>query len=288
VSTVRLTCVEVRFDRRVVVDCLELLLSPGQWTCIIGPNGAGKSSLLGAIAGTVASLGSITFDGVEAETLRPRARARTLALVPQKPVLPEGMTVHDYVLLGRNPFIAPFAVESAVDLNAVDAILRRLDLHLMAQRRLETLSGGETQRAVLARALTQEAPVLLLDEPTSALDLGHGVQVLELVDELRRERGLTVLSAMHDLSLAAQFADELVLLDHGQVVAAGSPTDVLTADVLSAVYGTTIEVVQTDHGPLVVPLRSHFRQRADSNPQADEGLGLAEGVALKEVGAQRQ
>jgi iron complex transport system ATP-binding protein len=250
VSTVRLTCVEVRFDGRVVVDCLELLLTPGQWTCIIGPNGAGKSSLLGAIAGTVASLGSITFDDVEAATLRPRARARTLALVPQKPVLPEGMTVHDYVLLGRNPFIAPFAVESAIDLTAVDAILHRLDLHSMAQRRLETLSGGETQRAVLARALTQEAPVLLLDEPTSALDLGHGVQVL------------TVLSAMHDLSLAAQFADELVLLDHGQVVAAGSPTDVLTADVLSAVYGTTIEVVQTDHGPLVVPLRSQLRQTA--------------------------
>jgi iron complex transport system ATP-binding protein len=257
-TTVLLTCVEVHFGGRAVVDCLELALRPGRWTCVIGPNGAGKSSLLGAIAGTVPSLGSVTFDGVEATSLRPRARARAMAVVPQKPILPEGMTVHDYVLLGRNPFIAPFGVEGAGDLAAVDAILGRLDLHDMAQRSLETLSGGELQRAVLARALTQEAPVLLLDEPTSALDLGHGVQVLELVDELRHERRLTVLSAMHDLSLAAQFADELVLLNEGHVVAAGPPSEVLTADVLSAVYGTSVQVVIGDHGPIVVPVRARL------------------------------
>jgi iron complex transport system ATP-binding protein len=256
--TIQLTCVEVRFGAKTVVDCLGLTLQPGQWTCVIGPNGAGKSSLLGAVAGTVPALGAIAFDGVDVATMKPRLRARTLAFVPQKPLLPDGMTVHDYVLLGRNPFIAPFGVESATDLLAVDAVLGRLDLRDFTRRSLETLSGGEMQRVVLARALAQEAPVLLLDEPTSALDLGHGVQVLELVDELRRERGLTVLSAMHDLSLAAQFADELVLLDHGQVVATGAPADVLTAEVLSQVYGAEIEVIATDHGPLVVPLRSRL------------------------------
>jgi iron complex transport system ATP-binding protein len=254
-TTVGLVCVEVHFGRQKVVDCLELNLRPGHWTCVIGPNGAGKSSLLGAIAGTVPFLGSITFDGTESATLRHRTRARTVAVVPQKPIVPDDMTVHDYVLLGRNPFIARFSVEGAADLNAVEYMLRRLDLSDFANRRLATLSGGELQRAVLARALTQEAPVLLLDEPTSALDLGHSVQVLELVDELRRERSLTVLSAMHDLSLAAQFADDLVLLDHGHVVAMGPPADVLTTDLLSPVYGTAVHVVASENGPIVVPLR---------------------------------
>jgi iron complex transport system ATP-binding protein len=254
-TTVGLVCVEVHFGRQKVVDCLELNLRPGHWTCLIGPNGAGKSSLVGAIAGTVPFLGSITFDGIESATLRHRARARTVAVVPQKPIVPDDMTVHDYVLLGRNPFIARFSLEGAADLRAVEHILHRLDLDEFTHRRLATLSGGELQRAVLARALTQEAPVLLLDEPTSALDLGHSVQVLELVDELRRERGLTVMSTMHDLSLAAQFADDLVLLNHGRVVATGTPTDVLTTERLNPVYGTSIHVVANEHGPIVLPLR---------------------------------
>ena len=255
-TAIDLVCVEVRFEARAVVDCIELTLKPGHWTCVIGPNGAGKSSLLGAIAGVVPYLGSIEFDGSPSAALRPRQRARTVALVPQQPEVPFDMTVMDYVLLGRTAFIKRFGVESSTDLAAASDLIDRLDLNDMTDRSLGTLSGGELQRAVLARALAQEAPVLLLDEPTSALDLGHAVQVLELVDELRRERNLTVLSAMHDLSLAAQFADELVLMQHGQVLAQGSPADVCTAHVLSQVYGTSIDVLETDHGPVVVPRRS--------------------------------
>jgi iron complex transport system ATP-binding protein len=255
-TSIDLLCVEVHFGPRAVVDCLELALKPGHWTCVIGPNGAGKSSLLGAIAGVVPYLGSITFDSTPAAALKPRQRARTVALVPQQPEVPTDMPVIDYVLLGRTAHIKRFGIETAADIDAAHFLLHRLDLADMAHRSLGTLSGGELQRAVLARALAQEAPVLLLDEPTSALDLGHAVQVLELVDELRRERDLTVLSAMHDLSLAAQFADELVLMQHGKMLAQGSPTDVCTAAVLSQVYGASIDVLETADGPVVVPRRA--------------------------------
>src|SRR3712207_5983642 len=138
------------------------------------------------------------------------------------------MAVLDYVMLGRTPHISPLGRESAADLAVVDSVLRRLELLPFAGRMLSTLSGGERQRAFLARALAQEAPLLLLDEPTSALDIGHQQDVLELVDELRRDSALTVLATMHDLSVAGEYADRLVLMAGGRVVAAGPPREVLT------------------------------------------------------------
>ena len=149
--------------------------------------------------------------------------AQLVAYVPQKPELPAEMTVADYILLGRSPHIGYFGVEKAEGPPLCAALLERLDLAHMAGAPLATLSGGELQRLVLARALAQEAPVLLLDEPTSALDLGRRVDALEIVDALRREHGLTVLSAMHDLTLAGQFADRLILLAEGEVAASGTP-----------------------------------------------------------------
>src|SRR5206468_2498861 len=145
-------------------------------------------------------------------------------------VVPVGMSVLDYVLLGRTPYIAPLGRESRADLDAVQAVLERLDLTGFAARPLERLSGGERQRVILARALAQGATLLLLDEPTTALDIGHQQEVLELVDELRRDRGLTVLASMHDLSVAGEYADRLVLLSRGRVVAAGTPREVLTEE----------------------------------------------------------
>jgi len=186
--------------------------------------------------------------------LRRRRLARLVAYVPQLPGLPPEMTVGDYVLLGRTPHIGYLRMETAADRQICAGLLDRLELSPMAGRILATLSGGELQRVVLARALAQEAPVLLLDEPTSALDLGRRVDALELIDELRRERSLTVLSAVHDLTLAGQFADRLLLLDQGRVAATGPPADVLRDDVLTPRFGPGIHVMTTD-GTLVVVSR---------------------------------
>ncbi|HEX9030321.1 MAG TPA: ABC transporter ATP-binding protein, partial [Streptosporangiaceae bacterium] len=165
---------------------------------------------------------------------------------------PPEMTGADYVLLGRTPHIGYFGVESDADRRICLDLLDRMELSHMAGRRLATMSGGEAQRLVLARALAQEAPILLLDEPTSALDLGRRVDALELVDELRRERSLTVLSAIHDLTLAGQFADRLVLLSGGQIAAAGTPAEVLRDDLLSDTFGAGVQVLRTADGALAV------------------------------------
>jgi cobalamin transport system ATP-binding protein len=163
--------------------------------------------------------------------------------------------VIDYVLLGRTPYIPALASESQTDLDAVNEVLDRLDLHRFAGRRLESLSGGERQRVFLARALAQGARLLLLDEPTSALDIGHQQDVLELVDKLRRDRGLTVLATMHDLSIAGEYAERMVLMAEGTVVAAGTPRDVLTQELLAQHYQAQVRVIDGEQGPLVVPVR---------------------------------
>ena len=166
------------------------------------------------------------------------------------------MTTRDYVTLGRTPHRPLLAAPRAVDRQVVADVMDRLELGRLAGRPLATLSGGEQQRAVLARALAQQPRVLLLDEPTAALDLGHAQQVLDLVDRLRRQDGLTVVSTLHDLTLAGQYADRLALLSEGRVVAEGSPAEVLTAQALRTHYGARAEVVHGPSGLAVLPVRS--------------------------------
>jgi iron complex transport system ATP-binding protein len=253
VSTVlELERVGVRYGGRPAVRAVSESVGAGEWVALIGPNGAGKSSLLRAIAQLVQHEGEVRVAGAALARLSRRRRAQLVAYVPQQPELPAGMSVFDYTLLGRTPHIGYFGVESAADRRHCAELLDQLGLREFADRLLVTLSGGELQRVVLARALAQEAPVLLLDEPTSALDLGRRVDALELVDELRRDRGLTVLSAMHDLTLAAQFADRLVLLSAGGVVATGTPHEVLDEAVLSACFGARVRVLRDDDGQLLV------------------------------------
>jgi iron complex transport system ATP-binding protein len=241
------------------LDQVSLAVEPGQWWAVIGPNGAGKSTLLKAVAGLVPYRGSITFGTGPApagELGSARNRARVVAYLPQRPVLPPGMTLIEYALLGRTAHLGWFASEGQADREIASDVIDRLQLGGLAARPVTDLSGGEIQRAVLARALAQQSPLLLLDEPTSALDLGHQIAVLELVDELRRERGLTVVSAMHDLSAAARFADRLALLDRGSVTSTGRPGEVLTEAALSGLYRSTIEVLAGSDGrPVVVSLR---------------------------------
>ena len=251
-SSVRLEAVSVSYDRRVALAPFTSDVRSGEWLCFIGPNGAGKSSLLRAIAGLVPHDGVIAVDGSPLAIRSARRRATLVAYVPQSPVMPDDMTGFEYVLLGRSPYVSYFGHESRHDRAMVDTVLDRLDLDPFADRKLGTLSGGERQRLVIARALAQEAPVLLLDEPTSALDIGHQQQALELVDRLRQENGLTVLSAMHDLTLAGLYADRLALLHEGHLVAMGDAAHVLRSETLSEFYGASVTVHQESDGTVVV------------------------------------
>jgi iron complex transport system ATP-binding protein len=256
VSAISLRSVSVTLDGKRIVDDVDLEIADGEWVTLIGPNGAGKSTLLRAIAGLAPFGGAIALDGDPLERLRRRQVAQRLAFVPQSPLLPPDMAVREYVLLGRTPYIGPFASESRRDVAAARRALDRLELGPFADRRLHTLSGGEQQRVVLARALAQEAPLLLLDEPTTALDIGRQQQALELVAELRAHGPLTVLSAMHELTLALQYADRLALLSGGRLVACGAPAEIATEPLLSEHYAADVQVIENGDGPVaVVPRR---------------------------------
>jgi len=251
-SSISFECLNVRYGGEQAVYALTDQVRPGEWLCLIGPNGAGKSSVLRAVAGLVPYRGTILVDGTPLAARSPRRRAALVAYVPQSPMMPDDMTGFEYVLLGRNPYVSYFGSETRHDRAQVADVLERLDLHQFSDRRLGTLSGGERQRLVIARAVAQEAPILLLDEPTSALDIGHQQQALELVDRLRQEHGLTVVSAMHDLTLAGLYADRLSLLHRGHVVATGPAAHVLRPETLSEFYGVSVSVHHEPDGTVVV------------------------------------
>jgi iron complex transport system ATP-binding protein len=245
----------VELGKRPILADVTLDVPEGGWVCVIGPNGAGKTTLVHAIAGLVPRTGSVRLWGRPVEELGRRERARRVALVPQLPAIPESFTVEQYVLLGRTPHLGVLAAEGQRDLEAVASALERLDLGWAAGRRLETLSGGELRRAVIARAIAQDTSLLLLDEPTIGLDIAQQLRVLELVEELRSAGGLTVISTMHDLTLAGRFAQRFALLSEGRVVAEGTRAEVLLPHVIAEHYGARVGVI--DDGSLgwaVVPL----------------------------------
>ncbi len=270
-AMVELGAVTVRFDGRPAIDAVTASVGRGEWVGLIGANGAGKTTLLKAVAGLVDHDGEVRVGGKPSSGLGRRERARSVAYVPQSPELPADMSVFDYTLLGRTPHIAYFAVESKTDLAHCTDLLDRLGLAALATRPLATLSGGERQRVVLARALAQEAPVLLMDEPTSALDLSHRMEALEIVDELRREWDLTVVSALHDLTLAGQFADRLLLMADGTVAAFGTPAEVLDETVLGEAFHCAVRIIRTDDGELVIVPRRTSPRRGGPAHTGDVG-----------------
>ncbi|HEV8297549.1 MAG TPA: ABC transporter ATP-binding protein [Acidimicrobiales bacterium] len=253
--------VSVRLDGNLLLDRVSLRVEPAEWLGVIGPNGAGKSTLLRAVAGLVACTGRVELCGEPLDSLAPRARAQRVALVPQVPLVPAGITVADYVLLGRTPHLGRFAFERRSDLDVVSTVLDALDLQRFAGRRVDSLSGGERQRALLGRALAQEAPILLLDEPTTSLDIGHQQDVLELIDELRRTRNLAVVTTMHDLTLAGRYPHRLLLLANGVVITSGPSDNVLTEEHLAQHYGASVRILRDEHGIIVVPYRATREDR---------------------------
>lgn len=237
--------VGVRIGHRDVLRDVDVEVQAGEWVALIGPNGAGKTTLLRAVADLSPHSGQVLIDGQP-------SNARNVAMVVQSPILPDRMTVAEYTLLGRTAHVGRAGREIHRDHEVVASVLECLGLLAFADRYVTSLSGGEAQRVVIARALAQQTGVLLLDEPTSALDLGHRDAVLTLIDELRRNDHLAVVAAMHDLTSAAVYADRLVLIADGVVVASGCPADVLRDDVLSAAYGAPLRVRDVDGVPIVL------------------------------------
>jgi iron complex transport system ATP-binding protein len=241
-------------DGRRIIDDVSVDFPARQWSAIIGRNGAGKTTLLRALCGLQPHTGTVTLDGIPVRRMNGKVRATTIAYAPQRPPLPVDISVREYIALGRHRAARLFA-PLPVDAPEVSRALLDVDLAHLADRPLGTLSGGEQQRAALAQCIAQDAAVLFLDEPTASLDLGHQQEVLDHIDALRLERGLTVVSVLHDLNLAGQYAQHLVLMDEGRVVAAGAPGDVLTDDALATHFHVRAKVTPTPHGPLVQMIR---------------------------------
>lgn len=250
-SIISISGLTVDLGNQRILDGVDLNIDAGEWITIIGPNGAGKTTMLRSLLGTVGHTGTIELDGTQ--PTKPIERARRLAYVPQSPVIPGGMLVGDYVLLGRTPHRGVFGRDSDTDCNIAMDVLTRLDLADFTMREVGSLSGGERQRVVLARALAQQADIVLLDEPTTALDLGHQQDVLDLVESLRRDRGLTVVATLHDLTLAARYGDRIAVLSGGRIVETGPPSAVLTAATIAEHFGATVRIIDDPDGPVIVP-----------------------------------
>lgn len=235
--------VHFSYGNGLVLQGMELSIRPGERVGLLGPNGSGKTTLIRLAGGALApSRGQIQVDGREVHRYPRRQLARKLAVVPQELHVPFAFTVLDMVLLGRTPFLPAFAAETEVDRAMARRCMELTETLDLANRPFNELSGGERQRVVLAMALAQEPKLLLLDEPTVHLDISHQVQMLELVQRLNREEGITVLATMHDLNLAALYFPRLVLMHRGRVVADGAPSEVLQPRHLEAVFGGHVQV----------------------------------------------
>lgn len=227
----------------------------GEVLALIGPNGAGKSTIIRAASGLIPFTGSVCTNGDDFHTLDPMQRAKYVAVVPQAISLPPAFTVWETVLMGRTPYLGFLGNASSHDEKLVRQALARVNALSLSDRRVGELSGGEAQRILLARALCQSTPILLLDEPTAHLDLQYQVSLLELIRELAHKENLAVLIALHDLNLAARYADRVALLVGGKLDAIGTPRDVLTPEKISNAYCLPVQVVEHpfEDSPLVLP-----------------------------------
>ena len=240
-----------------VLDGLDLSVGEGELVGVVGPNGSGKTTLMRLISGVLEpSSGRIRLGGVDAATLSSSERARLVSVVPQDSQLPLGFSVLELVLMGRNPHLKLLQWEGDSDLEVATQAMKLTETLDLAERSLGALSGGERQRAVVAMALAQQAPLLLLDEPTSSLDLAHQTGIMDLVKSVQEKRGGGVLVAMHDLTLAAQYCSRIVMLADGRSYAEGLPRDVLTREVISKVYGAEVFILSHPRGgtPVVLPV----------------------------------
>jgi iron complex transport system ATP-binding protein len=233
----------VSYGSRRILHDISLEVQSGEVLALIGPNGAGKSTLIRAVSGVIPYVGHIRPNGDDVSSLSTQQRARYIATVPQAVALPPAYTVWETVLFGRTPYLGFLGQPSQADEDIARQALARVSALPFAERRVGELSGGEQQRVLLARALCQATPILLLDEPTAHLDLQYQVNILELVSELAHKDHLAVLVALHDLNMAAHYADRIALMVAGNIKALGTPKDVLQADLIEEAYCLPVQVV---------------------------------------------
>ena len=242
--SVRLRGLRAAYGERQVLRGVDLDVPAGGFLAVVGPNGAGKSTLLKAIAGALKPTGGDVFAaGANISALSARERAKLVALVPQEPELPAGTSALDVALLGRNPHLGLLSWETRDDVEIALESMRLARCEDLAGRFVDTLSGGERQRVAIAMALAQRTPVILLDEPTANLDLAYQPAMMELMRRQAADGGKTIVAAMHDLTLAAQFCDTAAMLSDGEILAVGDPAEVLTPDNVRAAYGAEVLVL---------------------------------------------
>ncbi|GAB7387046.1 ABC transporter ATP-binding protein [Bacillaceae bacterium] len=247
-----LQSVSKRIAGKTILQDVTFTVARGECFGIIGPNGAGKSSLLKIISGlSLPTGGEVRWNGRRLHSFSRKGLARIIAVVAQEGLSPYPVTVYEAVMQGRYPHLRWYEHERAEDIAVVERVLSQLGLSALREARLDALSGGERQRVAIARAMAQEPQLLLLDEPTTYLDIGQQVAMLTLIKRWQRECGLTVVSVMHDLNLAAQYCERLLLLNEGKAVKSGTVEEVLTREILAQVYGTEPEIVR--HPKLHVP-----------------------------------
>ncbi|MEU1381582.1 ABC transporter ATP-binding protein [Streptomyces albidoflavus] len=245
---------------RTVIDSLDLAVPPGRITVIVGANACGKSTLLRSMSRLLAPrAGRVLLDGREVHRFPAKELARTMGLLPQSPLAPEGITVSDLVGRGRHPHQGVFSRWSREDDAAVASALEATQTEELAERAVDELSGGQRQRVWIAMALAQQTDLLLLDEPTTFLDVSHQVEVLDLLTDLNAGRGTTIVMVLHDLNLAARYADHLIALADGRLHAQGTPSEVLTEETVRAVFGLDSRIIEdpVSGRPLMLPIGRH-------------------------------
>lgn len=258
----------VEYDGREVVHGIDLTLKPREVLGIVGPNGSGKSTVVRALSHVLESSGAMCIMDRDPRTLKPPDLAKLLAVVPQSSVLPDGFTALDVTLMGRTPYLRLLQGEGPDDVRiARQALLQTASIEF-ADRPVNELSGGERQLVVVARALTQQAPILLMDEPTAHLDINHQIALLDLVSGLAHEHERSVIAVIHDLTLASQYCDRIVVLNDGRVAATGTPHEVIDAGMVKAVYGAYVAIIEhpVTKRPVVIPVPGTYRETHLSIP----------------------
>ncbi len=268
-----LTCT---YGTRAVLNGLDLRVNRGEWLAVVGPNGSGKSTLVRAISRALKpASGRILLNGREISRLSARDLARQMAVVAQDTTVGFDFTVEEIVMLGRLPYLSKLRGETERDRAAVRRALLATGTDQLARRSVTQLSGGERQRVMIARALAQEPSLLILDEPTAHLDISHQVEILDLCRRLNRQEGLTVLAVLHDLNLAAQYADRILLMKDGCRYAEGPPGDLLTEANILGVYGSRVKVIRhpVEGTPHVILLSRESQGAGTHLPQASGSAG---------------
>ncbi|MFJ6000756.1 ABC transporter ATP-binding protein [Arthrobacter sp. NPDC092385] len=257
------------YDERTVVDGLTVDLPAGKVTVIVGANACGKSTLLRGLARLLKPVaGTVVLNGSDIHSQSTKAVARVLGLLPQTPLAPDGISVADLVGRGRYPHQGWFRQWTPEDDAAVADALEATDTLALADRSVDELSGGQRQRVWIAMALAQQTGILLLDEPTTFLDVTHQIEVLDLITDLNRRSGTTVVMVLHDLNLAARYADHLIAMRDGRIVAEGAPSAVVTEDTVSGVFDLACRVIEdpVSGTPMVVPIGRHHGAAAPVRP----------------------